>query len=194
MLFGFLLAFCAFMYLSVKFLDRYIAGLFWPACISTFALLTIDEKGKRDMISGAAVFMALAILAFGVQNVARMRESVIFSGKTHGWYSAEEFGAARKLGSDGIGPGSVVTCFRACNTGAYWAHLSGLRVTSEIYDKYPPDSGAGNKSWDELPNKKQVFEAVKATGSAGIVGLFERPPAADQGWEHLEGQYYFHRL
>ena len=88
-----------------------------------------------------------------------------------------------------------MTCFRACNTGPYWAHLSGLRVTSEIVDlKYPSDSGAGNKSWNELPNKEQVFKVLKATGSAGIVGLFEYPPAADQGWEHLEGLYYFHRL
>ncbi|MGH9617192.1 MAG: hypothetical protein ACRD28_10665, partial [Acidobacteriaceae bacterium] len=87
MLFGSLFAFCAVMYLSVKFLDRYIAALFWPACISAFALLTIDKPGKRDMISGAAAFMALAILASGVQNVIRMRESAIFSGKQHGWYS-----------------------------------------------------------------------------------------------------------
>ena len=104
MLFGLLLVFCTLMYLSVKFLDRYIAGLFWAACISTFALLTINEKWKRDMISGAAVFMCLAIPAAGVQNVVRMRKSAIFSGKTHGWYSAEEFGTARKLGSDGIAP------------------------------------------------------------------------------------------
>ena len=92
-------------------------------------------------------------------------------------------------------PGSVVSCFRACNTGPYWARLAGVRITSEIYDpQYMSDAEDGNSSWDKLPNKAGIFQVLKATGSKGIVGLFEQTPAADEGWEHLEGMYYFHRL
>lgn len=193
--FSFLLAFCILMYLSVKLLDRYIAGLFWPACVSAVALLTVSEKRKRGLISGAAVFMSLAILASGVQTVLQMRQSAIFSGKTHGWYSAVEYGTARELPGYGVTPGSVVSCYRACNTGTYWARLAGVRVTSEIYDpKYMSDAEDGNSSWSKLPNKLGIFQALKATGSKGIVGLFEQTPAADEGWEHLEGMYYFHPL
>jgi hypothetical protein len=190
-----LFAFCVLMYLSVHFLDRYIAGLFWPACIVTLAFFTTSDNWKRGMTSGAAVFMALAILLSGVQNVIRMRQAAIFSGKTHGWYSTEEFGAAKKLAGDGIPAGSVVTCFRACNTGPYWARLAGVRITSEIYDpKYMSDTEDGNSSWDKLPNKAEVFLALKATGSKGIVGDFEHSPPSDEGWEHLAGLYYFHPL
>jgi uncharacterized membrane protein len=195
MLFGLLLAFCALMYLSVKFLDRYIAGLFWPACIVTLAVFATTDVRKRGMIAGAIVFMALAILLSGIQTVIRMRRSAIVSGKTNGWYSTAEYGTARELPGHGVTPGSVVSCYRACNTGPYWARLAGVRITSEIYDpKYMSDAEDGNSSWSKLPNKAGIFQALKATGSKGLIGLFEQAPAADEGWEHLEGMYYFHRL
>jgi hypothetical protein len=94
--------FCVLMYLSVHFLDRYIAGIFWPASIVTLAVFTATDIRKRGMVAGATVFMSLAILLSGVQTVIRMRESAIFSGKTHGWYSTAEYGTARKLADDGI--------------------------------------------------------------------------------------------
>ena len=195
LLFGLLLALCALMYLSVAFRDRYIAGLFWPACITTLAVFVNTDSGKRGMISGAVVFMSLAILLSGVQTVIGMRQSAIFSGKTHGWYSSAEYGTARELAAHGVTPGSVVSCYRACNTGTYWARLAGVRITSEIYDpKYMSDAEDGNSSWSKLPNKAGIFQALKATGSKGLIGLFEQTPAADEGWEHLEGMYYFHRL
>jgi Dolichyl-phosphate-mannose-protein mannosyltransferase len=190
-----LFSFCILMYTSVHFLDRYIAGLLWPACIITLAVFVTTDSRKRGMISGAAVFMSLAILLSGAQTVIRMRQSVIFSGKTHGWYSTAEYGTARELPGHGVTPGSVVSCYRACNTGPYWARLAGVRITSEIYDpKYMSDAEDGNSSWSKLPNKSGIFQALKATGSKGIIGLFERTPNASEGWEHLEGLYYFHPL
>ncbi len=190
-----LFAFCILMYTSVHFLDRYIAGLFWPACIITLAVFVTPDNRKRGMVSGAAVFMSLAILLSGVQTVIRMRQGAIFSGKTHGWYSAVEYGTARELPGYGVTPGSVVSCYRACNTGSYWARLADVRITSEIYDpRYMSDAEDGNSSWSKLPNKPAIFQALRATGSKGIVGLFEQTPAADDGWEHLEGMYYFHPL
>lgn len=195
MVFSILLAFCILMYLSVKFLDRYITGLFLPACVSALALLTVGEKWKRGLISGAAVFMSLAILVSGAQAVIQMRQSAIFSGKTHGWYSAVEYGTARELPGYGVTPGSLVSCYRACNTGSYWARLANVRITSEIYDpKYMSDAEDGNSSWSKLPNKPAIFQALKATGSRGLIGMFEQTPDASEGWEHLEGLYYFHPL
>jgi hypothetical protein len=147
------------------------------------------------MTMGATVFMVLGILLLGVQHVALMRQATILGGKAHGWESAAEYGTAKKLVSAGISPGSDVSCFRACNTGPYWARLAGVRITSEIYDpRYMSDMTDGNSSWSKLPNKAEIFRTLKTTGSKGIVGEFEHTPPADEGWEHLAGLYYFHRL
>lgn len=184
--------FCFIMYLCVLFRDRYVAGLFWVACISVFGMLESRSEFDRSMIEGSALFMAIAILLMGARSVAQMRQSVIFRGVKYGWYNSEEFDAAKTLNQVGILPGRNVACFRACNTGAYWARLAGVHVVSEIFDpKYIRDTGDGEKMWQSLPNKSAVIDALAHSGASVLVGYFEVPPESHDSWRLLAGHYYW---
>ncbi len=191
----FVLSFCFLMYLCVHFLDRYVAGMFWFASIATLGLLILQNGSMRGMAQGATMFMGIAILLLGAQSVAQMRQATIFSGSGRGWNNTEEFETARKLHEAGIVLGSTVACFRACNTGSYWARLAGVHITSEIFDpRYVTDMGDGEKMWQALPNKAAVIAALRTTGAQAIVGYFELPPAPTTDWKPLAGHYYLKPL
>jgi len=182
------------MYLCVHFEDRYIAGIFWIAWITTLGFLIAPHTNAngRHQTEGATMFLAVTILLLGVQPIIVARETAILTGAYSGWYNAEEFGAARALKAQGVLSESDVACFRACNTGAYWARLASVHITSEIYDsRYMPDGGSPNQIWDSLPNKPEVYAALRGVGAKGIVGRFDDPPSATEGWQRLAGHYYW---
>jgi len=178
------------MYLAVHFLDRYVGGQLWIVLLATVGLLTAKDAGRKYLVEGAAAFLAIAVLLFGLQLVMQQRQTVVLHGLGHGWHNPAEFDTATLLRQKGIVPGDTVACFRACNEGTYWARLAGVRVVAEIYDPaYMTDSETGNEIWRKLPNKQQALDALRSTGAKALVGYFENPPGSD-GWQHLAGGYY----
>lgn len=186
-----MLAFCFVMYVCVQFLDRYVGGVFWIASIATLGLLILRNDLRRGMTEGATIFMGIAFLLLGAQSVGQMRQFAVFHGQSHGWENKEEFAAARSLRAAGILAGSSVACFRACNTGSYWARLSNVHITSEIFDpRYIADVGDGAEMWESLPNKPLVLSTLRKAGARAIIGYFEQAPGSGEGWHHLAGHYY----
>lgn len=187
-----ILLFSIAMYLCVHFLDRYIAGQFWAACIATFAILTYNKSKHTSLLKGASAFFAIVIVLHGVQSVVELRQTALLSGVEYGWQRTTEFDTASKLLATGILPGDSVSCFRACNTGAYWARLAGIHVNSAIYDPLSMlDTDYGPKLWQGLPDKSKALQALRSVGDKALVGYFEGPPVARENWRHLAGDYYY---
>lgn len=185
-------AFCFLMYLCVLFKDRYVAGMFWLASIATLGMLTYRVESDRSVTQGAVFFMAIVMLLDSANSVMQMRQRAIFSGVSHGWDNLEEFEAAGKLNEAGVGPGADVACFRACNTGSYWARVAGVHVISEIFDQnYIADTGSGTRMWRNLPNRSAVIDTLRKSGVSALVGYFEEPPGPDENWRLLSGHYYW---
>lgn len=178
-------------YLGVHFLDRYVAGQFWIAFIATAGLMMTSSDKQKYRVQGAAAFFAIAILLLGLQSIVQERQAIVMEGIGHGWHNPTEYGAALALRANGVMPGDSVACFRACNTGVYWARLAGVQVRSEIYDPaYMSDAMSGNEIWPKLPNKAAALEALRSTGAKALVGYFEAPPPASEEWRPLAGGYY----
>jgi hypothetical protein len=186
--------FSCFMYVSVHFEDRYVAGPYWIAWIAVMGLLVApsgNAKG-RYLTEGATTFLAITVLMLGVQAITKARENAIMTGTYSGWYNAEIYNAAGKLAQYDASSGSEVACFEACKGDHYWARLASIHVTSEIYDtRYMKDGESPNQIWDNLPNKPAVYAALRGVGAKGIVGLFDDPPSATEGWQRLAGHYYW---
>lgn len=180
------------MYLSVHFLDRYLAGQLWIAAIATMGLLCAEGKDSRSLwlAEGAGLLFAVAMLVTGVQAVAAEHQAVKLQGIRHGWYRPVEFETATALHAHGILPGDSVACFRACNI-TYWARLAHVHVNAEIYDtRYMPETPTGKQIWQGLPNKPAMLRALQSTGDKALVGYFEEPPEPGEGWQQLSGAYY----
>lgn len=188
------LAFSIVMYLAVHFLDRYIAGQFWIASIATFGMFTTPRLNKcKGILEGAGAFLAIVVFLLGLQSIVEMRQAAILSGVRFGWQRTADFDTAYALKADGIVPGDAVACFRACNTGAYWARLAGIHVNSSIFDpSLMSDSDYGVKVWEALPDKQGALQALQSVGDKALVGYFENDGTIpDKGWHHLAGSYYF---
>lgn len=190
--------FAGAMYTSIHFLDRYIAGQYWIAWIATMGLLVAPSATPNApadgllLTEGAALFLAIAVLLLGAQSTVHLRQTAILTGTYSGWYNAEEFQTSQALEKNGSPPGSNVACFRACDSGAYWARLADVHVTAEIYDpRYMPDNASPNQIWDRLPNKPAMLQALRDAGEKGLVGRFDDPPSPTENWQRLAGHYYW---
>ena len=195
-----LILFCAvfvfscFMYVSVHFEDRYVSGAFWIAWIAVMGLLIAPNGDEKSLYltQGATIFLAITILMLGVQAITKARENAIMSNTYSGWYNAEIYNSVSQLARYGVPSGSEVACFEACKGDHYWARLASVHITSEIYDlRYMPDGESPNQIWNGLPNKPAVYAALRSVGAKGIVGLFDDPPPATEGWQRLAGHYYW---
>ena len=187
------------LFLLVHFEDRYVLGPYWAAWIGALALLSSSSKAPADQqnfVRGLVFFFAISVAAVSLQTVLFVRETALWNGQPYGWYNLQELHASQALRQTGVLPDAHVACFRACDSGAYWARLASVHVTAEIYDtRYMTDASHPSQEWHSLPNKPAVLDSLRAVGIAGIVGRFNTQPAPDpsltETWQHLAGNYYW---
>lgn len=173
------------MFLPFFLLPRYVAGAFWIFLSSAFALMAvkpINHERRQALLQGAIWMFVCAVMLSAAQDVfAKRQTDIVFFGNRPGWNDATELGVAQRLRQIGITGGQQIACFE-CFYGEDWLRLAKIHITSEIYDsRYMPDGGSPNQIWDSLPNKPEVYAALRGVGAKGIVGRFDRSAIGNRG-------------
>jgi len=185
-------------YALVNIEERYIAAAWYamllPACAALCipAALQLDEHRRKTLqqIAFATVaLLAFIFLAESLRIAIEERRVDSVNLLPHSWYDPQTYGAARGLAALGVKPGDEVACVGsyACVHNHYWARLAGVRALTEINQPFEDNLVAHLQN---IPNRQQAYDVVKAQGAKVLVGKFdpgsmnEKIPAAS-GWLRL---------
>ena len=175
--------------------ERYVTLAYLIVILPIFAMLQTREEvveGQSSWRPAAAAMIALlAFLALGesLRVALEERRSESGAGLPAAWYSPPIYGAAKGLNALGVGDGDEIACMGtiACLNDPYWMRLADVRVLTEVYN---PDSKHLLEEFEGLPNRQQVYDALKAQGAKVVVAAFDpgevtgRTPASE-GWIRL---------
>jgi hypothetical protein len=109
-------------------------------------------------------------------------------------YSPSIYGAAKALNKLGVGNGDEIACMGtiACLNDPYWMRLADVRVLTEVFN---PDAKHLLEEFQDLPNREQVMDVLKAQGAKVVVANFgpesDLGAATSAGWLRLgETSFY----
>jgi hypothetical protein len=158
--------------------ERYVTVAYLVVLLPVFAVLAVrhgagvaseDQHKGDDMLSlqrmqGVAAalvaLMAFAVLSDGLRTTLEERRSRA-NLNAHG---DAIFTAATQLQHLGVKPGDEIACMGtiACVNDNYWARLAGARILTEVFN-----------TLQDLPNRQQVYDVVKAQGAKVLVAAFD---------------------
>ena len=164
--------------------DRYVAPFVLVLWISLFCCAFDAAAGIPRRVALALVFATISIT--GIRLAKFLASEVIVSASKQENVSWE---ISEQLRALGLQRGDKVSAI-ATPAGAYWAHLAGLTIVSEI------PSGEQDFFWTTDPaTQRNVFQLLAGTGARLVVTKDPPPAAIDRGWIPLgDTSYYAHTL
>ena len=180
--------------------ERYVTLAYLVIVLPVFALLRPAQKDStgwsRRIATGMIAVFAFLALGESLRIALEIRRHM--PDKSHpAWYSPQIYGAAAGLATLGVKPGDEIACMgaTACLLDHYWARLAQVRIGTEIYN---PDTDHLLEAWEDLPNRQQATDIVRAQGAKVLVAHFNAGEAANQsaaamGWVQL-GKTDFYAL
>jgi 4-amino-4-deoxy-L-arabinose transferase-like glycosyltransferase len=175
------------LYLLVNVQGRYVAPfivLLWLALFSAVRLNNTPEAAR--LLKSITVVLVISILLTTVASSSReIGRSVgqLVGGEDPAAH--EQWQVAEGLREKGIAPSNPVA-FIGDSHRAFWAHLLGLRIISEIRREEVP------KFWESDPAVQgELIEAFARTGAKAVVA--EKPPASSNlsGWQRIRDTHYY---
>ena len=175
------------LYLLVNVQGRYVAPfvvLLWLALFSAVRLNNSPES--RRLLKSITVVLVISILFTTVASSSReIVRSVgqLVAGEDPSAH--EQWQVAEGLREKGVVPGHPVA-FIGDSHRAFWAHLLGLRIISEIQREEVP------KFWESDPAlQSELIDAFARTGAKAVVA--EKPPSSTNlsGWERIRDTHYY---
>ena len=174
-------------YLLVTVQGRYVASfivLLWLALFSAVRLNNTPES-QRLLKSITVVLVASIVFTTVASSNREVMQSVsrLVAGEDPSAH--EQWQVAEGLREKGVAPGDQVAFIGNSNR-AFWAHLLGLRIISEV----PRDEAP--KFWESDPAvQTKLIEAFAGTSAKAAVA--EKPPSSTDlsGWQRIRDTHYY---
>jgi 4-amino-4-deoxy-L-arabinose transferase-like glycosyltransferase len=175
------------LYLLVSVQGRYVASfivLLWLALFSAVRLNSTPESQR--LLKSITVVLVISIVFTTVASSSRevvRSVSQLVAGEDPSAHV--QWQVAEGLREKGIAPGHQVA-FIGESHRAFWAHLLGLRIISEIKRDYV------TKFWESDPAvQSKLIDAFARTGVKAVVA--EKPPSSAElsGWQRLRDTNYY---
>lgn len=175
------------LYLLVTVQGRYVASfivLFWLALFSAVRLDNTPEVQR--LLKSITVALIASIIFTSVASSSReIGRTVSQLVKGEDPSAHEHWQIAEGLREKGVAPGHQMA-FIGNSHRAFWAHLLGLRIISEIpRDKVP-------KFWEsDRSVQTKLLDAFARTGAKAVVA--ENPPSGTDltGWQRIRDTYHY---
>jgi hypothetical protein len=153
----------------------------------------------RNVAAGMVVLLAFLAVGESLRVALEERRAESSEGLPAAWYSPRIYGAAKALNALGVGNGDEVACMgtTACLNDPYWMRLADVRVLTEVYN---PDARHLLEEFEGLPNRQEVYDALKRQGAKVLVASFDpgemtAESQATRGWVRLgETDFYAYPL
>ena len=174
-------------YLLVSVQGRYVGSfivLFWLALFSAVRLNNTPESQRllKTITIALIVSIVFTVVASSSREIVRSVGQLV-GGEDPSAH--EQWQVAEGLREKGVAPGQQVA-FIGDSHRAFWAHLLGLQIISEIRrDKV-------TQFWESDPAvQSQLIDAFARTGVKAVVA--EKPPASTDlsGWQRLRDTHYY---
>jgi len=175
------------LYLLVNVQGRYVASfivLLWLALFSAVRLNNTPESQR--LLKSITVVLVVSIVFTAVASSSRevgRGVGQLVAGEDPSAH--EQWQVAEGLREKGVAPGHQVAFIGNSNR-AFWAHLLGLRIVSEVpKDKVP-------KFWESDPAvQSSVIDAFARTGAKAVVA--ENVPSGSDldGWQRIRDTHYY---
>jgi hypothetical protein len=181
--------------------ERYVTLAYLAIVLPVFAALRVgrESSGERSswasgVATGMVVLMAFLALGETFRLSLDERRNESGEGLPAAWYSPSIYGAAKALNKLGVGNGDEIACMGtiACLNDPYWMRLADVRVLTEVFN---PDAKHLLEEFQDLPNREQVMDVLKAQGAKVVVANFgpesDLGAATSAGWLRLgETSFY----
>jgi len=167
------------MFALVHVEPRFVGGFGLMLLMRLLAGVRFAKPAGKGALGGLASVIilapALAIVFSTGKNLKDMARPATF----------EQWEVARGLHEMGIPQGSDLGSI-GTGLGAYWAHLTGVRIIAEIPDAEQPRFIAADAA-----RRQQVFALFSSVGARAIVTRNAGAVDPEDGWRQIPGTHYF---
>jgi len=167
------------MYALVHVEPRFVGGFGLMLLMRLLAGVRFEKQEGKWALSGLASVIILAPALATVISTGKNSKDILRPA------TFEQWEVARGLHEMGI-PQGMELGYIGTGLGAYWAHLSGVRIIAEIPDKEQPRFVAADAA-----RRQQVLALFSSVGVKAVVTKNAAAANPADGWRQIPGTHYF---